>query len=56
MNHWMNEGKEYLKKDEFKHQGRSKKQYEDSGKILVLAAIGLFALILLSTAYNLIFG
>ena len=38
MKHYFNEGEEYLRKDDNGLQGKSKKQYEDSAKILVWAA------------------
>ena len=53
-NHWYNEGKEYLRKDEkFDHQGKSKKQYEGSalgafvgflGIIIILVIVKLLSL------------
>jgi hypothetical protein len=52
-NHWYNEGKEYLKKDDdFDYQGRSRKQYEDSGKIYLFSAIGLFIMMFILTLIN----
>jgi len=55
-NHWYNEGKEYLRKDDNGLQGRTRKQYEDSAKIFLIAAIGLFVIITFSALYNLILG
>lgn len=40
-NHWYNEGKEYLKKDEFKYQGRSNRQMENTYRVIGWALIGL---------------
>jgi hypothetical protein len=52
-NHWYNEGKEYLKKnDDFNYQGRSRKQYEDSGKIFLASAIGFFTLLFVLILIN----
>jgi len=56
MKHYFNEGKEYLRKDDTNLQGRSSKQYEDSAKIFLIAAVGLFTIIAFSALYNLIFG
>jgi len=56
MKHYFNEGKEYLRKDDTNLQGRSSKQYEDSAKIVLIAALGLFTLIAFSALYTLIFG
>ena len=57
MKHYFNEGKEYLKKDDkFDYQGRTEKQYEDSAKIFLIAALGLFTLMAFSALYNLILG
>lgn len=56
MKHYFNEGKEYIKKDNFEYQGRSQKQYQDSSKIFLIAAAGLFILITFSVLYNLILG
>ena len=55
MKHYFNEGKEYLKKDDkFDYQGKSRKQYEDSAKIFLIAALGLFSILAFSALYNLI--
>lgn len=56
MKHYFNEGKEYIKKDNFEYQGRSQKQYQDSSKIFLIAAAGLFILITFSVLYDLILG
>ena len=49
MKHYFNEGKEYLKKDDkFDYQGKSRKQYEDSAKIFLIAALGLFSILAFS--------
>jgi hypothetical protein len=56
MKHYFKQGKEYLKKDNFKYQGRSQRQYEDSAKIFLIAALGLFTLMAFSALYNLILG
>ena len=55
MKHYFNEGEEYLRKDDNGLQGKSNKQYEDSAKIVLIAALGLFTLIAFSALYNLIF-
>ena len=56
MKHYFNEGEEYLRKDDNSLQGKSKKQYEDSAKIVLIVALGLFTLIAFSALYTLIFG
>lgn len=56
MKHYFNEGEEYLRKDDNNLQGRSPKQYENSAKIFLIAAIGLFTIIAFSGLYNLILG
>jgi len=56
MKHYFNEGKEYLRKDDNGLQGRSQKQYEDSAKIFLIAAVVLFTIVAFSVLYNLIFG
>jgi len=48
--------KEDLNKNEFEYQGRSQKQYEDSSKIFLIAAIGLFTILAFLSLYNLILG
>ena len=52
----LNKIKEYIKKDNFEYQGRSQKQYQDSSKIFLIAAAGLFILITFSVLYDLILG
>tara|TARA_B100001093_G_C26425235_1_gene841615 strand:+ start:311 stop:499 length:189 start_codon:yes stop_codon:yes gene_type:complete len=50
MNHFANNGKEYLRKDKdneidherFEYQGKSKKQYMDSFKFFLISALGFF--------------
>lgn len=56
MKHYFNEGEEYLRKDDSGLQGRSQKQYEDSAKIFLIAALGLFTILAFSALYNLILG
>lgn len=52
-NHWYNEGKEILKKDnDFDYQGRSRKQYESSSKIFLASAIGFYTLLLILILIN----
>ena len=52
-NHWYNDGKEYLKKeDDIDYQCMSRKQYEDSGKIFLFSAIGLFIMMFILTLIN----
>ena len=42
MNHWMNEGKEYLKKDrKFDHQGKSEEQVKASAIGCFIGGIGM---------------
>lgn len=55
MKHYFNEGEEYLRKDDNGLQGRSQKQYEDSAKILVWAAIVAGVAIGVVTIQHLIF-
>lgn len=45
-----------MEESNFDHQGRTQKQYEDSAKILLIAAVGLFTIIAFSALYNLILG
>jgi len=56
MKHYFNEGEDYLRKDDNGLQGKSNKQYEDSAKIVLIAAVGLFTIIAFSALYNLILG
>jgi hypothetical protein len=48
--------KEDLNKNEFDYQGKTEKQYGDSAKIVLIAALGLFTLMAFSALYNLILG
>ena len=53
MNHFMNNGKEYLKKDnKFEYQGRSKKQYQDSFKFFLISALGFFITFIIAWLIN----
>lgn len=52
MKHYFNEGKEYIKKDDFEYQGRTRKQYEDSAKIFLVSAIGFFTLLFILIVIN----
>ncbi len=46
-NHWYNEGKEYLRKDDkFDYQGRSKKQVESSTVGCFIGGIGMFVVLI----------
>ena len=58
MNHFSNNGKEYLRKKMTKEdmeyrQGRSKKQYESNAKGSFIATMGLFVIILGIIIYGL---
>lgn len=55
MKHYFNEGEEYLRKDDNGLQGRSQKQYEDSGKILTWAIAIAGVLIAAAVIQHLIF-
>jgi len=47
MKHYLNEGKEYLKKDDkFDYQGKSTKQYEDSAKFVFIAMLTLGVIVI----------
>ena len=52
-NHWYNEGKEYLKKDDkFDYQGKSKKQYEDSAFITFIGFLGIVVVLVIAKIFN----
>ena len=52
-NHWYNEGKEYLKKDDkFDFQGKSKKQYRDSAIFFLISALGFFITFIVAWLFN----
>ena len=56
MNHFMNNGKEYLRKgkkdSKFEYQGRSEKQYQDSFKFFLISALGFFITFIIAWLYN----
>ena len=59
MNHFSNNGKEYLRKemtqeDVEQRQGRSKKQYENNSKVAFIATAGLFLTIIGIIIYGLV--
>jgi hypothetical protein len=58
MNHFSNNGKEYLRKkmtqeDIEQRQGRSRKQYENNSKVTFIATAGLFLTIIGIIIYGL---
>ena len=54
MNHFANNGKEYLRKDDkFDHQGKSKEQVESSTIGCFIGGIGMFIIILWMLMANL---
>ena len=55
MKHYSNEEEEYLKKEDRVLHGRTEKQYEDSAKILIWAAVIAGAVIALGVIQHLIF-
>ena len=53
-NHWYNEGKEYLKKDDkFEYQGKTKEQVESSTIGCFIGGIGIFILLIWIAMSNL---
>jgi hypothetical protein len=60
MNHFANNGIEYLRKDKeneidherFEYQGRSKKQYVDSAKFFLISALGFFITFIVAWLIN----
>jgi len=60
MNHFANNGIEYLRKDKeneidherFEYQGRSKKQYADSVKFFLISALGFFITFIVAWLIN----
>jgi len=56
MNHFANNGKEYLRKDdkdgEFEYQGKSKKQYRDSAVFFLVSALGFFITLIITYLVN----
>ena len=48
MNHFMNNGKEYLRKDKkFDYQGKSKKQYEGSAMGAFVGFLGIIVILVI---------
>jgi len=56
MKHYFNEGKEYLRKDDTNLQGKTKKQYEDSAKIVIWAAAIAGGVLAVAAIQHLIFS
>ena len=53
-NHWYNEGKEYLKKDDkFDYQGKSKKQYESSALAAFVGFLGIIIILVVAKLLSL---